>query len=298
MLMANSVMRAEQPGLKVREGDMDHRQVCIGSLGVAIKYPRLVRVTQGGQLIVALPPIGAYNSAFCHILLHESRESLGAAVGCKAQSQSSCVDGSLGHFPISASRAWAYLDGSSDRRLMVDATALALCAATHQCLIHFDRILGSNSVAFRAYHASAKLMENLERCLVTPQPKLTLKLHRRLAGRLCRHKVSAPEPCRQRRVTVLHDRASHERGIGFAGAAPQDDRPSLGESVGLTDTSALHTRKPVRPSQVFKVSCAGRVIGKDPLKFWERRRETTRIHTGNLASNHQFGNQPDRQCRE
>src|ERR1700674_1576431 len=220
---------------------------CIGSLGVAIKHHRLVRVTQGGQLIVALPAIGAANSALCYILLHESRESLGAAVWHKAQSQSPCVDGPLGLFAISAGRPWAYLDGSSDRRLMVDSTALGPCAAAHKCLIQFDRMLGPNSVAFRPYHASAELMENLERCLVAPQPKLPLKLHRRLAGRLCRHKVSAPEPCRQRRVTVLHDRASHERDIGLAGAASQDDRPSLGESVRLTDASALHTRKPVRP---------------------------------------------------
>ncbi|MFZ2901880.1 MAG: hypothetical protein WA012_02860, partial [Rhodoferax sp.] len=37
------------------------------------------------------------------------------------------------------------------------------------------------------------------------------------------------------------------------------------------------------------------VIGKYPLKFGERRRETARIHFQNLASNSHFGNQPDRQ---
>ena len=93
--------------------------MCIGSLRVAIKHHRLVRVTEGGQLIVALPAIGAYHSALCHILLHESRERLGASIGHKAQSQSSCVDGSLGRTCWS----WAYFDGSSDRRLRVDTTA-------------------------------------------------------------------------------------------------------------------------------------------------------------------------------
>jgi hypothetical protein len=74
----------------------------------------------------------------------------------------------------------------------------------------------------------------------------------------------------------------------LAGAASQDDRPSLGESVRLTDASALHAGKPVRPPQVFKVSCAGRVIGKDPLKFWQRRREAAGVHIGNLTSNQHF----------
>ena len=140
-----------------------------------------------------------------------------------------------------------------------------------------------------------KLVENLERRLVTPQPKLPLKLHRRLAGRLCRHKVSTPEPYRQRRVAILHDRASHERNIGLAGAAPQDDRPSLGESVRLTDACALHTRKSMRPTQVFKISCTGYVIGKNLLKFRQCRWESAGVHARNLASNHHLGNQPDRQ---
>ncbi|MFZ2903958.1 MAG: hypothetical protein WA012_13710, partial [Rhodoferax sp.] len=41
--------------------------------------------------------------------------------------------------------------------------------------------------------------------------------------------------------------------------------------------------------------CTSLVIGKYPLKFGERRRETARIHFQNLASNSHFGNQPDRQ---
>ena len=36
VLMTNSVMRAEQPSLQIREGDVDHRQVCIRSLRVTI----------------------------------------------------------------------------------------------------------------------------------------------------------------------------------------------------------------------------------------------------------------------
>src|SRR5258706_1635374 len=170
MLMTDSVMCAEQPGLEVGEGDMDHRQVCIGSLGVAIKHDRLVRVSQGSQLIVALPAIGAYNSALCYILLHESRERLGAAVLPKAQSQSPFVDGPLGLFAISARRPWAHLDGSSDRRLMVDSTALAPCAAAHQCLIPSTRIGGPRSAPARPHPPAAPLWHTLEPGWFGPRP--------------------------------------------------------------------------------------------------------------------------------
>src|ERR1035437_3508790 len=172
VLMTNSVMRAEQPSLQIREGDVDHRQVCIRSLRVTIQHQGLVRVTQLGQIIVALPTVGVHNSALCHRFSHEPRESLGTAVWHKAQSQSARADGSLGLFAIGAGRPWAYLDGSNDRRLMVDAVSLALCTAANKRLIHFDRILGSDSVALWSHHAGAQLVEHLKSCLVAGHAQL------------------------------------------------------------------------------------------------------------------------------
>ena len=100
VLMTHSVMRAEQPGRQVREGDVDHWQVGIGSLWGTINHHGLVRVTQLGQIVVAVPTIGAHNSALCHIVLHEPRESLGASVWHKAQSPSARADGSLRRFAV------------------------------------------------------------------------------------------------------------------------------------------------------------------------------------------------------
>jgi hypothetical protein len=97
-------------------------------------------------------------------------------------------------------------------------------------------------------------------------------------------------------MALSHDGASRKRDIGMARAAPQYDRPSLGKTVRLANIPALETRKPVRPPQMLKVSCAGRVIGEYPLKFWERRRKTTGIHDRNLASDYRIGNKPDRQA--
>ena len=96
-------------------------------------------------------------------------------------------------------------------------------------------------------------------------------------------------------MALLHDSASRQRDICMACAAPQYDRLSLGKTVRLANIPALETRKPLRPPQVLKVSCAGRVIGEYPLKFWERRREPTGIHDRNLALEFLIGNKPDRQ---
>ena len=294
VLMADSVMCAEQPGIQVREGDVNHRQVCISSLGVAIEHNGFVRVALSRQIIVAPPAIGAYNSALCHILLHELREYLGVAVRHDAQPQSTGVTRPLALFAIGPGRPLAYLNSPNDRRLMVNAVPLTFGTPAHKRLIHFDRILGSNSAALRSHHAGAPLVEHLECRLVARQAQLPLKLENRLARRLRRYEVSAPEPRRQGCVAGFHDGAGRKRHIAMASAASQDDRCSLGEAVRLADIPALHTRKPARPPQVLKVSCAGRVIRKDPLKFGECRREASRVHPENLASDHRFGKQPDR----
>ena len=290
------MMRAKQPGLQVREGNVDHRQVCIGSLRVTIKHQGFMRVTQPGQIIVALPTIGAHNRALCYIFLHESRESLGAAIRHDTQSQSARADSSLGLFAVGAGRPLAYLDGSNDGRLVVDAASLAPCTAANKRLIHFNRALRSDSVALWPHHSGAQLVEHLKSSLVAGYAQLPLKLESGLAGSLCRHKISTPEPYRQWRVTAHHDGTCHERHVDLAAAAPQDDRSPLGEAVRLTDIPALHTRKPAWPPQVLKVSCAGCVIMKYLLKFGECRRKTTGVHAGNLASDHPFGNKPDRQA--
>lgn len=162
---------------------------------------------------------------------------------------------------------------------------------THKRLIDFDRMLGSDRVALRPHHTGTQLVEHLKRRLVARQSKLTLKLERGLAGRLCRHEVRTPEPYRQRRVAVLHDGVCPERHVGLTGTASQDDRCTLGEPVGVAVIPALRAGKSLRPSQVLKVLCASRFIRKYLLKLGKRRRETTRVHTANLASEHRFCNQ-------
>src|SRR5450759_4874301 len=78
MLLTDSVMRTEQPGLQIGEGDVNHRQMGVGLFTVAIEYQGLVRVPQLCQPIVAVPSIGAHHCSFHHVFLHEPGERRGA----------------------------------------------------------------------------------------------------------------------------------------------------------------------------------------------------------------------------
>src|ERR1700674_4148346 len=294
-MRTDSVMRPTQPCLEVREGDVDHRKVSIGSFRVSIKHQGLVRVAQFRQVIVALPAIGTHNGPIRHILLHKFREFLGSAAWHEAQPQSACVDHSLVFLAFDAGRTGAYLYRSNDRRLMVDTMPFALCAATYKRFVYFDRMRISDSVALRPHEASPEFVKYLERRLVAGQAQLPLKLESRLPWRLRCHKVSAPEPHRQWRVTGLHDGGRRERHVGVTGATPQDNRCSLGEPVGRADIPAFRAGEAIRPSQMLKVSRARFVIGENPLKLWKSCRKAARVHSGKLSSTHRIGNQPDRQ---
>jgi hypothetical protein len=138
-------------------------------------------------------------------------------------------------------------------------------------------------------------VKHLERCFIAGQTQLSLKLECRLPWCLRRYEVGTPKPYRQGRVTGSHDGGRRQRHIGVTGPAPQNNRCSLGEPVGFSNTIAFRARKTAWPPQMLQVSCAGFVVGKDPLKFRKRCRKATWIHAGKLPSTRRIGKQPDRQ---
>ena len=74
MLLTHSVMDPKQPCLQVREGEVDHRQVSVRSLGSTLAPPGFVRIAHRRQRLVALPASGAHNSALGHRRMHEPCE--------------------------------------------------------------------------------------------------------------------------------------------------------------------------------------------------------------------------------
>ena len=179
---------------------------------------------------------------------------------------------------------------------VVNAASFAPGTTADKSLIHFNRVLTSNGIAFWSHHAGTELVKHLERRLIAGQTQLSLKLERRLPRGLRRYEVGTPKPYRQGRVTGSHDGERRQRHIGVTGPAPQNNRCSLGKPVGFSDTVAFRARKTTWPSQMLPVSCEGFVIGKNPLKFRKRCRKASWIHDGKLPSPRRIGKQPDRQA--
>lgn len=126
------------------------------------------------------------------MVLHEPRESLGASVWHKAPSPSARADGSLRRVTVRADQPLASLNGPHDRRLLVDAVALALCTpATKRpppSTGYGDPIASRSGLTMPARN----VWRHRKRRFVAGHAPLLLKLERRLAGCLGRHKVRTP----------------------------------------------------------------------------------------------------------
>jgi len=295
MMLTNSVMRPKQPSFEVREGYVDHWQVSISSFRVPIKHQRFVLVAQLRQVIIGCPPICTHNGSFHHIFLHEFCEFFGSTTWHETQSQSTGINSPFVLLFLGIWRPGAYFDSSNDRCFVVNTASFAPCTATDKSLIHFNRVLASNSITLWSHHAGTKLVKHLERCLIAGQAQLSLKLECRLSWCLRRYEVGTPEPHRQRGVAGPHDGRRRKRHVGLTDPTPQNNRCSLGEPVGFPNTLAFWARETARPSQMLQVSCAGFVIGKNPLKLRKRCRKATWVHSGKLTPIHRIGKQPDRQ---
>jgi hypothetical protein len=117
-------------------------------------------------------------------------------------------------------------------------------------------------------------MKHSKRRLVSGDPKLALKLDGGLTGRLRRHEVSAPKPRREGHMARLHDRASRERCIFFAGATAQYDRRAGCKPIWFPDEPALRAREAIRPADRLQITGASGVIREYTLKLWKARWES------------------------
>jgi hypothetical protein len=139
-------------------------------------------------------------------------------------------------------------------------------------------MLAADHVALWSHHAGTQLMEDDESRLVAAQSKLTLELQRRLAWRLRRHQIGAPEPHRQRRVAGLHDRPRRKRGILLAPFAAEDDRRTCLEAVRFVLQPAASANEAIGPADGLQMGGTGRIIREYPLKFGESRRKAAYVY--------------------
>jgi hypothetical protein len=151
--------------------------------------------------------------------------------------------------------------------------ALPTRAAANVAFIYLDGMGCADCITVWPHHSGAQFVKHCERRFIGGNPKLALKLDGRLPGCLCRHKIGAPKPSRERHMARLHDRSGSERRIFLTPTAAQYDRRARRKTVWLTNEPALRAREAARPADSLQITGASTVIREDTLKLGEARWE-------------------------
>ena len=235
------------------------------------------------QLRVAAPIVGNNGCTGHHGVFDKAAQRLGSSVGHNCEPDTTGVTPGLSLVEAAVTLALADFDGASHKSHIMDATPLSARAPTHVGFIGLDVLTGiaTDPILIRPHHADAQLVKNLKGCLVARQPELPLKLNGRYAGRLAGEQVCSPEPHRERRVSVFHDRACHKARIAATFSATEYARSS-GDAIRFADCPATRADKSVVPPGAFKIERARRLIWKQALELRQRAGERQVVSVKNV----------------
>ena len=243
---------------------------------ITTERQRLMTISCLGKTGVASPPISAHDRASRDIPFDEAGECVSAPIGHDAKPQPARIDASPALLAIILTRPNLYR--SDHDGFVVSAAPFSSRLSANKTFIDLDRMLAPDSVSLGANHARAKLVQDLECCLIARERKLTLKLNGGLSGDLCGHEVCAPKPRRERRMARLHNSTRRQRRISFAATAAQHYRRASCKAIWRAANAALRTGKSVRPANGLKIASTCRVVRKNPLKLRKRSGEAANVH--------------------
>ncbi|VAY89069.1 Outer membrane efflux protein (modular protein) [mine drainage metagenome] len=268
------MMSAAQPGFEIGKHEMNDGQKGFRDLHIASLRDGGVVKAVLAQLRVAAPVVGDNGCSRHHGVFDKAAQRLGASVGHNRESDTTGVPPGLALVEAAVTLALADFDGASHKSHIMDAVPLSARAPTHESFIGFDVFTGiaADPILIRPHHADAQLVKNLKGCFVTRQPELPLKLNGRYAGCLAGEQVCRPEPHRERRVSVFHDRACHKARIAATLPATEYARSS-GDAIRFADCAATSADKSVVPPGAFKIGRARRFVRKQALKLRQRARK-------------------------
>jgi len=274
---------------------MDHRQVALGFLGVAIQFQWLMRIAQRFDSAVNLRPSRFYLGAFGDVFSDEVGVGRTFAANihdaeAKASGVNELFDRNSAGMMLKfcgdgfGLLALAHFHSSDDANLAVDPMFLTVGWPAHDAFVHFDRVLTTDAIAFWADHARPELVQDLKSSFVTGKAELPLKLESGLAGGLRRYQVSAPKPNGKRRMGRLHHCAGRQRSVGFALAATKDNGRTAWKSIRLALGVAFRANKTMGPTDRFKIFGAGGIVGENGLEFPKWRSENHEDPCGKVES--------------
>ena len=157
MLMADTVMDADEPRFQIGEDEMDDRQIVLGNLWVAALGNGKVFIPALAEAGISTPIVSDGQRPRSNGALHEPTKRVGAPIGYYGEPDTPGIASVLSLVLRGSRFPMTNLDGTSDENLVVDTPAFAASPSTNPCL---ERLAGYDPDW--AHHASAELVENAE----------------------------------------------------------------------------------------------------------------------------------------
>lgn len=251
--MADPVMSTAEPGFKVREHQMDNRQVFFGNLWVAALGDGQMLESALFEFAVAAPIIRNNRHPLIYRVFHEAAQRFCATIRHHGKPDATGV----ASVPALVQRRFNLplfnLDRARNQHLVMNPAPFAACPAANPSLIRFNMLtFNTNQILIGAHHARPQLVQYLKGRFIARQPELPLELHRRHACGLAGNQISRPEPYLQRRVRFLHNGTNRQPCIAETLAASHYAR-TLGKSKRSSYGSAGRANKAVWETQLQQV---------------------------------------------
>ena len=136
MLMADTVMDADEPRFQIGEDEMDDRQIVLGNLWVAALGNGKVFIPALAEAGISTPIVSDGQRPRSNGALHEPTKQVGAPIGYYGEPDTPGIASVLSLVLRGSRFPMTNLDGTSDENLVVDTPAFAASPSTNPCLVY------------------------------------------------------------------------------------------------------------------------------------------------------------------
>ncbi len=153
-------MNAREPGLQVREDEMDNGQKLFGDFRIIAFGDGVMVVAALPHARIAAPIVRNRECSRLNSALDKSAKLLGATVGGDSEPDTPVLSPAM-----RVSRfTMPHFDGAGDEDFVMDASTLAMHPSADPCLVHFDMLAGpiTDPVLVGPHHGRAELLEERE----------------------------------------------------------------------------------------------------------------------------------------
>ena len=138
MLMADTVMDADEPRFQIGEDEMDDRQIVLGNLWVAALGNGKVFIPALAEAGISTPIVSDGQRPRSNGALHEPTKRVGAPIGYYGEPDTPGIASVLSLVLRGSRFPMTNLDGTSDENLVVDSRPSPRVPSTNPCLVYLN----------------------------------------------------------------------------------------------------------------------------------------------------------------